>query len=117
MKIFSYKKYHKDDGREAYWAKIVDGREVIKDSKNGRLYVTDSIQRIEVLPEWCIDVELSDSERYTVKKEVRKVVSLIYEAWDRLSGLNHTIDAVDFKEEDTLDEIVYDLNKYLKEEL
>src|SRR6056297_3391960 len=100
MKIFKYDKYHEDNGRDAYWAKIADGRKVTKDKISGGLYVRDEIQAIKVLPEWCIDTELSDMEKYTVKKEVRKAVSCIYEAWDRLSGLNHTIDAVDFKEAD-----------------
>ena len=117
MKIFKYDKYHEDSGRNASWAKIADGREAhdIDDYFTYLVKVGDN--RFQVLKEWCIDTELSDMEKYTVKKEVRKAVSCIYEAWDRLSGLNHTIDAVDFKEEEILDNMVYDLNKYLKEEL
>ena len=115
MKIFKYDKYHEDDGRDAYWTRTADNKEA--KLYNGRWLVTSGKAQFEVLPEWCIDTELSDMEKYTVKKEVRKAVSCIWEAWDRLSGLNNTIDAVDFKEADKLDELVYDLNKYLKEEL
>ena len=115
MKIFKYDKYCEDDGRNTYWARMIDNKKA--KLYNGRWLVKSGETQFEVLPEWCIDTELSDMEKYTVKKEVRKAVSCIYEAWDRLSGLNHTIDAVDFKEEEILDNMVYDLNKYLKEEL
>ena len=122
MKIFKYDKFCEDTKDKEYiidheWAKISDGKEAHSLDAAGYYTVNVGSLKFSVIEEWCVDTELSDMEKYTVKKEVRKAVSCIYEAWDRLSGLNHTIDAVDFKEEEILDNMVYDLNKYLKEEL
>ena len=118
MKVFSREKYleerRKDNSIDPphHWSRLADGKPVI----NNRVKINE-VSTVVVSDEWVEDTEWTDTEIYTIKKELKKVDELLYEAWDRLSGLNNTIKGLDLQEGYEIEDIRLELNKFMKEEL
>lgn len=119
MLKFSYDKYIKDreDTEGTTWARLADGKQAKPYDLDREIYTVDiGYKQVYVAREWLVDTELSDSEKWTVKKRLDEVNDKLYECWDILSGLSNTM-AVDFnKQVDKIDDIKWELKKY-KEEL
>jgi hypothetical protein len=118
MKVFSREKYLKERGKNSdidaphHWSRLADGKPV----KDSRVMVNE-VSSVDVSDEWIEETEWTDTERYTIKKELEKIDELLYEAWDRLSGLNNTIKGLDLQEEFSIQEIKCELQRFIKEEV